>query len=247
MFKQDETTSLPRKLTQKEKVTGQANQNSPTKRKAKAASKRTGGMRLQIDIPAGISKADTNIQQKPASSNSDNEDKSSISSEDIAPSPKSQNQKRTPPAIPTVPQRKSTRNRQSTLSTAFGNPVPINVINNENDAEKKTLPFEIDSPTDKQNTDNYPSLKSLSQEMCFTEKTPQFRACVKLIEAISRKTKASHTDVVDLTSPTEDDDTIDNNNDILFVKDTEMQKEGETEKTKTNNNLQVDEATGRKL
>ena len=34
---------------------------------------------------------------------------------------------------------------------------------------------------------------------------------------------------MDLTSSTEDQ-TIDNNNDILFVKDTDTQKEGETEK-----------------
>ena len=35
--------------------------------------------------------------------------------------------------------------------------------------------------------------------------------------------------MVDLTSPTEDE-TTDNNNDILFIKDTDTQKEGETEK-----------------
>ena len=76
MIKQGKTTGLPRKLTQKENVSGQANQNSPTKRKAKATGKRTGGspthklqtsgMRLQTDIPTGTSKADPNIQQKPA-------------------------------------------------------------------------------------------------------------------------------------------------------------------------------------
>ena len=140
-FKQIETTGLPRKLTQKEKVTGQANQTGPTKRKARATGKRTGGrpihklktsgMRLQTDIPAGTSKEDTNIQQ-PAPSYSDNDDQSSVSSEDIALSLERQIQKRTPPAIPTAPLRKSTRNRQSALSTAFGNPVPINVIQNKN-------------------------------------------------------------------------------------------------------------------
>ena len=167
-------------------MTGQENQNGPTKRKARATGKRTGGrpthklqtsgMRLQTDIPAGTSKEDTKIQQ-PAPSSSDNDDQSSVSSENIAPSHKRQNQKRTPTAIPTASLRKSTRNRQSALSTAFGNPVPINVINNKNNGEKKTLQFEIFSPPDKQSTDNYPSLKSLIQEMGFTEKTPQFRAC----------------------------------------------------------------------
>ena len=75
--------------------------------------------------------------------------------------------------------------------------------------------------------------------MGFTEKIPQYKACVKFIEAISPKSKTSHTDVVDLTSPTEDDDTIDNNNDILFVKDKDLQQEGETKKT--NNNFQYHE------
>ena len=106
MFKQDVTMGLPRKLTQKEKVTGQANQNSPAKRKARTKGKGTGvrpthklqtsGMRLLTDIPAGISKEDINIQQA-APSNSDNDDQSSVPSEDFAPSAKRQNQKRLPP------------------------------------------------------------------------------------------------------------------------------------------------------
>ena len=71
--------------------------------------------------------------------------------------------------------------------------------------------------------------------MAFTEKTPQYKPCVKLIEVISPKSKTSHTDVVGLTLPTEDDDTIKNNNDTLFVKDKNLQQEGETK------NLQEDE------
>ena len=76
--------------------------------------------------------------------------------------------------------------------------------------------------------------------MGFTEKTPQYRACIKLIEAISPKFKIGHTEVVDLTLPTEDDATSENNNEFLFVK-TKLQQEGETEKTKTVNILQEDE------
>ena len=76
--------------------------------------------------------------------------------------------------------------------------------------------------------------------MGFTEKTPQYRACVKLIEAISPKSKTSHRDVVDLTSSTEDNYTTDNNNDIIFVKNSKLQQEGETEKTKMDNILQED-------
>ena len=64
--------------------------------------------------------------------------------------------------------------------------------------------------------------------MGFTEKTPHYRACVKLIGTISPKSKTSHTDVVDVTLPTEDDDTTDNNNVILFVKSTKFQQQGKT-------------------
>ena len=150
--------------------------------------------------------------KKTTSSGSDKDDNLSITSGDIALSPKLLNQKCTPPTIKAVPQRKSTRNRQSALSTAFGNP---NGINNTNEGQK-TIRFEIDSPPDKTNTDNYPSLKSLIQEMGFTEKIPQYQACGKFIEVISPKNNKKQTDVVDLTSPTEDE-TNDKNNDILFV------------------------------
>ena len=129
------------------------------------------------------------------------------------------------------------------MSNAFGNSVPINVINNKHDEERKTpLQFEIDSPPDKRerDTDNNPSLKSLIQGMGFTEKTPQYRACIKLIEAIGPKHKTGHTEVVDLTSPTEDDATAGNNNETLFV-NTKLQQEGGTEQTKKNNTLQDDE------
>ena len=54
--------------------------------------------------------------------------------------------------------------------------------------------------------------------MGFREKTPQYYACVKIIEAISPKHISKQTDVVDLTSPTEDEK-IDNNNDFLLFKD----------------------------
>ena len=60
---------------------------------------------------------------------------------------------------------------------------------------------------------NYTSLKSFIQERGFTEITPQYQPCVKFIEAISPKNNKNQTDVVDLTSQTEDE-TIDNNNDI---------------------------------
>ena len=88
--------------------------------------------------------------------------------------------------------------------------------------KEKELRFEIDSPPD-QPISEYPSLKSLIQEMGFTDKTPQYQACLKFIEAISPKHGANQTEVVDLTSPTEDEN-VENGNDILFVKNIDTQK-----------------------
>ena len=96
MVRRDETTGLPRKLTQKEKMLGQEKTDSPTKRKARTKGKRTGGrptrklqtigMSLQTDIPAGTSNNDNIIPQPVTSDNDDqdNDDQSSASSEDIA-------------------------------------------------------------------------------------------------------------------------------------------------------------------
>ena len=191
----------PEKLTQKERMLTQGKSDSATKRKAKSTGKRIGGrptrklqtsgMSLQAETPAGTSQSNNNIPQPatPDTDNHEDDDQSSASSEDIAPSPKRQNKKQTPPANATEPLRKSTRNRQSALSHAFGNPVPTNAIEDKNDEEtKQPIKLQIDSPPDKQ-TDNYPSLKSLIQEMGFSGKTPQSRACVKFIEAISPKNK----------------------------------------------------------
>ena len=61
--------------------------------------------------------------------------------------------------------------------------------------------------------------------MGFTEKTSQYQVCVKFIETISPKNTRNQTDAVDLKSPTEDQ-TINNNSDILFVEDTDTRKEG---------------------
>ena len=78
--------------------------------------------------------------------------------------------------------------------------------------------FETDSPPEKSTPGNYPSLKPLIQVMGFTEKTPEYKACVKITEAISPKNKTTrNNNVIELTSPTEYD-TMDNNMEKLFVK-----------------------------
>ena len=135
---------------------------------------------------------------------------SSTSEENTSPSPKRQNQKITPPAIAT---RKSTRARQVTLATALGNPIPINAIQTTSTAGTKQ--FEIGSPPEKSKQVTT-SLKSLIREMRFSEKTPEYKACIQFIQAISPKHKTSITnDVIDLTSPAEADDEKMDNNDIF--------------------------------
>ena len=164
----------------------------------------------------------TKIEQETNKSPEKDDDSSSTSEEPISPSPKRQNQKHTPPATAT---RKSTRNRQATLATALGNPIPISTIQIVRATGKKQ--FEIDSPPEKPTQDS-PSLKSLIQEMGFTEKNPEYKACVQFIQAISPKHKPTTTsNVIVLTSPTEAEVETMENNDILFVntKDIEMKEQ----------------------
>ena len=87
--------------------------------------------------------------------------------------------------------------------------------------------FEIDSPPEKSKQDS-PSLKSLIHEMEFLEKTPEYKACVRFIQAIRPKHKASTTNnVIDLTSPAEAEDETMENDDIFCVntKDIENKQE----------------------
>ena len=180
-----------------------------------------------------LEKKTANTEPEKTESSHSDDSRSTKSTEDVALSPKRRNQKSTPPtplASAVAPQKKLTRNCQSAPTKASENAVPINTINekdNENNEGQKEFRFEIDSPHEKPKPE-YPSLKSLIQDVGFTEKIPQYQACVKFVEAISPKHSARQTEVVDLTSPTEDEN-VDNNNDILFLKDIDTQKTGDTE------------------
>ena len=100
MFTEDENTGLPVKQTKKQKLATQT--SSPTKRKAKETGKRTGGRPAQkLQTTRGMSlRTDDVLEKKTAntepgkteSSHSD-DSRSTTSSEDVAPSPKRQNQK----------------------------------------------------------------------------------------------------------------------------------------------------------
>ena len=153
----------------------------------------------------------TEIEQ--INNTAENEDDSSSTSEETtSTSPKRQNQKNTPPATAT---RKSTRNRQATLATAQCNPIPISTV--QITSTTGTKQFEIDSPPEKSKQDS-PSLKSLIQEMGFSEKTPEYKACVQFIPAISPKHKTSTTNnVIDLISSAEAEDETMENDDIFCV------------------------------
>ena len=93
--------------------------------KKKPTGKRTGGKPVRkLQTQRGMS-LETKIEQIPNMSLEKEDDLSSTSEETTSASPKRQNQKSTPPATAT---RKSTRNRQATLATALGNPIPISTI-----------------------------------------------------------------------------------------------------------------------
>ena len=155
MFKEDTTTGLPTKLTMQEK-SGQSqgtSKVSPTKRKA--LSKRTGGKTVRkLQTPRGMS-LQTEIEQ--INNNAEKEDDSSSTSEETtSPSPQRQIQKITPPATAT---RKSTRNRQATLATALGNPIPISRV--QITSATGTKQFEIDSPPEKSTQDSPKKLQNI--------------------------------------------------------------------------------------
>ena len=201
-----------------------AGQACPTKRKTKATGKHTGGrpttkpqnrgMTLETEVSTEKEKTTTGDVE---SSQDDNQ--STTSSEDVAPSPKRQNQKTTPPAA--EPSRRSTRNRQSALSNAFGNAIPINTIIEPRNIEKESRQFQIDLPPEQEKS-NLPSLKTLIKEMGFSDETPQYQTCLKFIEAISPKQAKKKDEAVDLTSLT--DEMAANNNDILLFKGGKTQK-----------------------
>ena len=162
------------------------------------------------------------IEQTPNNNSKNEDDSSSTSEETTSSSRKRQNQKNTPPATAT---RKSTRNRQATLATALGNPIPISTIQIPSATGIKQ--FEIDSPPEKLKQDS-PRLKSLIQEMEFSEKTPEYKACVQFIQAQGPKHKLSTTNnVIDLTSPAEAEDETMENDDIFCVNTKDIEKKQE--------------------
>ena len=59
--------------------------------------------------------------------------------------------------------------------------------------------------------------------MGFSDKTPQYPAWLKFIDAISPKQGNKKDEVVNLTSPT-DEEMAENNNDILLIKENKTKK-----------------------
>ena len=112
-------------------------------------------------------------------------------------------------------------------------PIPLNTKNDTNHKTKTPLQFEIDSPPDKPETENKPSLKSLLQKLGVTERTPEYHACVKFLETISPKNKHKQTEIVDLTSPTERTNDM-NEKEILFVKKRMQRKKLQRKKGRRN-------------
>ena len=182
MFKEDTTAGLPTKLT----IQGKSAQSQGTSKvsltKTKAIGKRTGGKPVsKLPTPRGMS---PQMEIEQINKNEDKEnDSSSTSEETTSHSPERQNQKNTPPATAT---RKSTRNRQATLATALGNSVPISTVQITSATGIKQ--FEIDSPPEKLKQDS-PSLKSLIQEMGFSEKLQNIKFVCNLYRLLVRNTK----------------------------------------------------------
>ena len=78
-------------------------------------------------------------------------------------------------------------------------------------------------------TPDTPSLKILIQEMGFSEKTPEYKACIQFIQAISPKHKTNVIDeVIDPTSPAEaNDGKMDN--DVIYCANSKNIEDSENE------------------
>ena len=77
--------------------------------------------------------------------------------------------------------------QNSTLGHVLGNFVPINAIDRLKASPKKRMQFNIDSPPDKLPLQTKPSLTSQIQQMSFTNKTPEYQACMRILEEVKEK------------------------------------------------------------
>ena len=112
-------------------VQGGYNNGSP-KKKRRRQTQRTSAREISFKTELKTTEKDRTDNKTPKTSektsSSKQEEESSITSENSAPSPKLFNQKKKTPTAIAKPTRKSIRNRQSTVAKAFGNPFPINTI-----------------------------------------------------------------------------------------------------------------------
>ena len=115
---------------------------------------------------------------------SSSEQESSTTSENSAPLSKRLIQKKTTPTIIAESTGKSIRNRQSSLPKALENPVLIKTIDmsKQESQKKKSVQHRVTNRYDANRGKAEP--QSPIQEMGLTDKSPEFQACVKFIEAI---------------------------------------------------------------
>ena len=117
---------------------------------------------------------------------SSSDDLSSTATDNKATSRKRVDVKKAPPRTTVAePTRKSTRNRQATLTKALGNPIPINIME---------PPKHLNSVT---GTTKTKSIKNLIHEMGFEKDSLELVACVKLFENIRTKTN-DNINVIDI-------------------------------------------------
>ena len=198
MFREGEQTGLTTKLTRKEQTTLQEQsdkQTSPTRRRCKPMGERTGGRPCDKPREMSLSSLEkstkTQAPTKETNTHGDTESNKSSNSEAAEPSPKRANQKKAPPAttstsVNMAPRKRSTGHCQSALAKAFGDHIPINTIE-ESTTHRKPVNFNIDSPSDQIYSPTKTNLKSLIQEMGFADKSPEYRASMNFLEAISPK------------------------------------------------------------
>ena len=90
------------------------------------------------------------------------------------------------------------------MANVLGNPVPMNTIEDTRTGSKNKIQLNIESAPDQTPSLTKPSLKSLIQEIGFSDKTPEYQASMKILEAISLTNTNQNQDeaeTIDLISP----------------------------------------------
>ena len=147
----------------------------------------TRGMSLQTEEKPKSKPTRTTPEESSSSEETDME-KSSKRLETPAPSPKQPEEHNPKCSTLRIDQKVGTQPPVN-IGKPLVNAVPINTIDKMKTGAKMKIHFNIESSPDKTPSPTKLSLKLLIQELGFSDKTAEYQACMKLLEAISPKNR----------------------------------------------------------